>query len=136
MCEVRAMRWPDDLFYFSLFLFGYLAGPIALVWGWISFARRRREEWNWMLMISFVGFLAASLSAVLGLAIILYPWNGAEDDAVMKLFYRWIALEAALSILGFALAVAGIWKPNRLRWQAPIGALGTLAFWLIATTWP
>jgi hypothetical protein len=130
------MRWSDDWFYISLFLFGYFAGPISLVWGWISFVNRRRERWNWMLRISFVGFLATSLSAVLGLAIMLYPWNGAEEDAVMRLFYRWVALGAVLSISGFALAAAGIWKPHRLRWQAPVGALGTLAFWLLATAWP
>jgi hypothetical protein len=131
------MRWPDDLFYISLFVLGYCAGPIALVWGWISFVHRRREGWNRMLIISFVGFLLASISAVLGLAIFLYPWNGAvENDSMMKLFYRWIAYGAALSTLGFLFAIAGVWKSHSLRWQAPVSALGTLAFWLIATTWP
>jgi len=131
------MSWSEDLISITLFVVGYLVGPTALVWGWASFFLHRHERWRPVYALSGVGLVLASLSAALGLFMILYASSGAfYNFAHMELFYRFIAYGAAFSTLGFLFSIAGVWKSHSLRWQAPLGAMGTLAFWLIATTWP
>jgi len=131
------MHWLDAVFYTSLFVFAYVVAPTAFVWGLISFVRHRHERWTPTAVLSASGFLIALFSAAVGLLLIFFTSNGAfENFAHMELFCRFIKYGGALSVLALLFAIAGIWKPHRLRWQAPVGALGTLAFWLIATTWP
>jgi hypothetical protein len=130
------MHWPEDVFYISLFVFAYIVGPTALVWGLVSFVRRRHEKWTPTSFFSVSGFLIAFLSAVVGLLLIFCGLSGAfENLAHMEIYYRFIKYGGVLSILALLFAIGGIWKPHRLRWQAPISALGTLAFWIIAAAW-
>jgi hypothetical protein len=46
----------------------------------------------------------------------------------MKIF----AIGFLLSIGGFFFGVGGLWRANALRWHAPVSALATLAFWIVA----
>jgi hypothetical protein len=131
------MSWAENLFWFSLFAFAYLLSPVALVWGWTEWIYRRSAPSTPSSKLSFLGFLLATSSALLGLAVILIAMGGVfQNYDHMRLFYRSILIGAVLSVLGCLFAIAGAWKSHSLRWQAPLSAVGTLAFWLIATTWP
>jgi len=133
----REMSWFMTLFFISLFTLAYLASPTALVCGWVEWVCRRPESWTLSCKLSFLGFLLATSSALLGLVVILLGLDGTfENFKHMRMFYRSIFIGGALSAFALLLALAGVWKSHSLRWQAPVGALGTLAFWLIATTWP
>src|SRR5215469_10815239 len=121
---------------------GYLIAPIMLVWGWVRWIKQRPRIWKISSTLSFVGFLLATTSALFALWIILFGAAGgfgtigpnyAPDYAF---FYRCVRWGALLSALGIAFAIAGVWRSNLLRWHALTGAIGSLAFWLLATTWP
>ncbi|HTW80494.1 MAG TPA: hypothetical protein VME23_13190 [Terracidiphilus sp.] len=133
----REMSWFMNLFFILLFTLAYLVSPTALVWGWAELTHRRPVSQTLPLKLSLLGFLLATSSALLGLTVILLGLYGTfENFKHTRLFYRSILIGGALSAVGFLFAIAGVSKSHQLRWQAPVGALGTLAFWLIATTWP
>jgi hypothetical protein len=52
------------------------------------------------------------------------------------LFFRWMRRGETLSLVALLFALFGVFQRSSTRWQAPLGAAGTLAFWLLATTWP
>ena len=125
-----------------LFALGYLIAPIMLVWGWVRWIKQRPRMWKIGSALSFVGFLLATASALFALWIIVFGAGGgfvtkgpnyAPDYAF---FYRWVRWGALLSAAGIAFAIGGVWRPNSLRWQALTSTIGSLAFWLLATTWP
>jgi hypothetical protein len=131
------MSWSESLFFVSLFVLGYLASPTALVWGWLEWIRHKPGSWSLSFKFSFLGFLLSTSSALLGLVVILFGLSGTfENFKHMRLFYRSILIGGSLSILGFLFAIAGVWKSHSLRWQSAVSTVGTLAFWLTATTWP
>lgn len=125
------------------FFLAYLVTPVALVWGWIRCVQGRRQLLTFFSMLSFSGLLLASASALWGLSVILYALaNGfgtvpTEHYAPnYELFYRCVRYGGIVSLLAILLALSGIWRRGAIRWQSLASAVGTLAFWLVATTWP
>jgi hypothetical protein len=124
-------------FFTLLFVFAYLVSPTMLVWGWARWIKRRPRSWTISSTLSFAGFLLASASALFALWTILYALGGGfEHLPGYSFFYQCLRRGAVLSLLGIAFSVGGVWRRSPLRWQAPASAVGTLAFWLLATTWP
>jgi hypothetical protein len=123
-----------------LLLFGYLVAPTALVWGWVRWMKQQPRLWTISSTLSFVGFLLASASALFALGMIHYALAGwfehTSNTPNFSLFFRWMQRGEVLSLAAFAFAVGGVFQRSSIRWQAPASAIGTLAFWLIATTWP
>ena len=132
------------VFYSLVLLFGYLVAPATLVWGWVRWAKQRPRLWTISSTLSFVGFLLAAVSALFALWIILYAEGGGFQHTLgnpsytpnYSLFFRWMQRGEVLSLLAVAFALGGVFQRSSTRWQAPLSAVGTLAFWLIATTWP
>ena len=124
------------------FFLAYLVAPTALAWGWIRYVRSRRESLTFFSMLSLLGFFLASASALYGLCVVLYSLLGGFGTESSNYapdyqsFYRCVRYGGIASLSALALAVAGIWGRGAVRWLSPASALGTLAFWLIATTWP
>ncbi|HWG21129.1 MAG TPA: hypothetical protein VG225_11425 [Terracidiphilus sp.] len=124
------------------FVLAYLVAPIALVWGWIRSVKNFRQFQTLFSMLSFLGFLLASASASYGLCVALYAQAGgfgtesANYVPDYESFYRCVRIGGVVSLSALALALAGVWRRGAIRWQALASALGTLAFWLVATTWP
>jgi hypothetical protein len=111
--------------------------PAMLVWGWARWIVQRPRLWTISSTLSFIGFLLASASALFSLWVILYASGGGFQRLPdYSFFYRCIRRGAIISLLGVAFALGGVWRRSPLRWQAPAGAVGTFAFWLLATTWP
>ena len=117
-----------------LFVLSYLVAPAALAWGWARWTGRPKV-WTISSTLSFVGFLLASASAVLAMSTVVYASNGGFETSY-SFFYRVVGRGAVISLLATIFAIGGVWRQGSLRWQAPAGAIGTLAFWLVATTWP
>jgi hypothetical protein len=107
--------------------------PALLLWGWVRWSKGRNTyPRSLSSKLSLVGFSLATASAALALATHLYarfvhsfPFY---DPMLMKIY----AVGCLLSIVGIALAVAGTGRPNAVRWLAPVCAVGTLVFWLLA----
>jgi hypothetical protein len=133
-----------NVFFALLLLFGYLAAPTALAWGWARWIRQRPKWWSVSSTVSFAGFVLASASALFALLMVLYAEGGGFEHTLdnssyspnYSLFFRWMQRGEVLSLAAFIVSIGGVFRRSSTRWQAPLGALGTLAFWLIATTWP
>jgi len=114
-----------------LAVIGYLASPVALVWGWIRWINLPKLR-TVSSILSFAGFILATASALLGIFIIVhaqttggYPFY---DPRAMRIY----ALGTLLALGGIILGIGGIWRPSSLRWHAPVSGLGMLAFWILA----
>jgi hypothetical protein len=127
-----------------LLVLAYLVMPTLLVWGWARWIKQRPRLWTISPALSFVGFLLASASALFALMVIIYSLSGGFEHTSnvpyyspnFSLFYRCVRGGVVLSLLGIAISIGGIWQRSSLRWHSIASAVGTLAFWLLATTWP
>ena len=110
---------------------GYFVLPIALIWGWarwINLAKPRTAA----SILSLAGFVLATASALLAVSSIAYAQgiHGFRfyDPRLMRIFRCGVLLSLGAIVFG----LGGVWRPSSLRWHAPIAAIGTLAFWVIA----
>lgn len=134
----------DMIIYILLLLFGYLFAPTTLVWGWTRWIKHRPRLWTLSSTLSFVGFLLASVSALCALWMIAYASAGGFEHTAnlphyspnFSRFFRWMQRGEVLSLAALVFALGGVFRRSPIRWQAPVSALGALAFWLLATTWP
>jgi hypothetical protein len=128
----------------ALMSLAYLVAPAAIIWGWRRWVKLRPRSWTVPPTLSFVGLLFASLSGAFALFVITYGWSGGFEHTAglsyyspnYRLFYRCFRVGVLLSLTGLVFSIGGAWRSSSVRWQAPTSALGTLAFWLLATTWP
>jgi hypothetical protein len=106
--------------------------PALLLWGWVRWSKDKNYPRTRSSTCSLVGFSLATASATLAITTHLYArfvHNFPSDDpALMKIY----AIGCLFSIVGIALGVAGTGRPNSIRWLAPVCAVGTLVFWLLA----
>jgi hypothetical protein len=130
------------MFFALLFGLAYLIAPTMLVWGWVRWSKDRPRSWTLFSALSFVGFGIATASALYAIWIILYAGSNGFGTAFdhyapdYDAFYRCVVRGMILSLVGTVFAICGIFRCGPVRWQAPASAVGTLAFWLLATTWP
>jgi hypothetical protein len=114
-----------------LFAAGYLLSPAMLTWGWTRWFRQPKVR-TVPSILSLMGFVLATCSALVAVAAIAYSLATGGfryyDPRLMKIF----GVGVLLSIGGFFFGVGGLWRPNALRWHAPVSSLATLAFWIVA----
>jgi len=107
-----------------------VVAPITLIWGWVRWVQRAKPR-TIPSILSLFGFILATASAILSLYAIadahVHPY-GFYDPRLMKIM-GWGMM---LSLAGFLIALGGIWRTNSLRWYAPLCAIGTFAFWILA----
>ncbi len=136
---------PSGIFLFALLIsLAYLVAPSMLVWGWMRWAKQRPRLWTITSTFSFLGFLLASASGLFAFGIILYGESGGFEHTGSppfyspnySLLYECIRWGVVLSLMGLLFSIGGVWHKGLIRWQALASAIGTLAFWLLATTWP
>jgi hypothetical protein len=109
-----------------------LSIPALLLWGWVRWSKDQNYPRTRSSTCSLVGFSLATASATLAIATHLYArfvHNFPSDDPTLMKIY---AIGCLFSIVGIALGVAGTGRPNSIRWLAPVCAVGTLVFWLLA----
>ncbi|MFZ0561850.1 MAG: hypothetical protein WAM43_09575 [Terriglobales bacterium] len=115
-----------------LAIVGYLLAPVVLVWGWVRWIQQPKLR-TISAVLSLLGFILASASALLAVSAAGYAQIhrfGFYDPSLMKI----MAIGFLLSVGGFLFGVAGVWKSSSLRWHAPVSAVATLAFWLLAAS--
>jgi len=111
----------------------YVALPITLTWGWVRWVKRR-EFRTASPILSFIGFLLASASALLAIATMVYAariGGFPYYDSRLLRIYRWGLL---LSCAGIIFSIGGAWRPSVLRWYAPAAAIGMFLFWFAMAT--
>jgi hypothetical protein len=120
-----------QVFVFLLGATGYLLSPIILIWGWVRWLREPKVR-NLPALLSLVGFILSTASAVLAVSAAIYSLATGGfrywDPRLIKI----MGVGALLSFGGFVLAIGGIWRANSLRWHAPVSSVATFAFWLLA----
>jgi len=123
------MRTSDQVFSLIVFVVGWIVWPASLIWGWARFLMQPKQ-WNLASMLSLMGFLLASASALLALSSMMYAQeiHGFRyyDPLLLKIFRA----GGLISVAGIVFGIGGVWRKNSLRWQSPVAALGALAFWL------
>ncbi len=106
--------------------------PPMLLWGWVRWSKDKSYPRTRSSTCSLIGFSLATASATLAIATHLYArfvHNFPSDDPTLMKIY---AIGCLFSIIGITLGVAGTGRPNSIRWLAPVCAIGTLVFWLLA----
>lgn len=125
-----------------LFGLGFFVAPVMLVWGWVRWVSKRPRTRGICSILSLIGLSFATASALFALWIILFAESSGfvgpppTFQTNYEFFYKCVSLGALVSSLGIVFSVGGVWRPNSVRWFSLAGAVGTLAFWLLATTWP
>ncbi len=115
-----------------LAVLGYMVAPATLIWGWARWAQQPRLR-TIPSTLSLLGFILASASALLAVSAMIYARiHGFRFYDPMLL--RIMGIGSLLSVGGFVFGLSGIWKANPVRWHAPVSAVATLAFWLLAAT--
>jgi uncharacterized membrane protein len=117
-------------FYVLLILLAYLVAPSMIIWGWIRWARRKPRRWTVAPTFSFLGFLLASVSGLIGLFVVIRAQSG--GFMYNSSIYDYMRCGSLFSLVGLLISLGGIWRENSIRWHAPVSALATLAFWLLA----
>jgi len=114
----------------ALMLLGYVVAPISLAWGWTLWAVQPKLK-TVTSILSLTGFVFATASAMLAVATAAYAQvhRFAYYDPLLLRTFRWGTL---LSLAGAFFAISGLWRKSSLRWHAPVSALATLAFWIMA----
>src|SRR5437016_2936621 len=109
---------------------GGIAVLAVMIWGWVRWWKHAQPK-TLFSTLSFVGFGLATVSGLLAISSVLYAQLAggfSSYDVALVRIYRWGAL---LSLAGAVFAIVGLWRPNALRWHAPVCAVGTLVFWLV-----
>ena len=107
--------------------------PALLLWGWIRWANRPQDTpLSRSDVFSLVGFSLATASAGLAFGTHLYARFVHSFAPYDPWLLRIYACGCLLSVVGIVFSVAGTGRANPVRWLAPICAIGTLLFWLLA----
>ena len=106
-----------------------IVGPIMLTWGWIRWVLQR-EKRTVTAILSLIGFLLATASALIAVSFILVvAFFGVYNlDPLWPSVFK---IAAWLSLAGVVFGLGGMWRPSLLRWHSPVGAIGILAFWTL-----
>ena len=110
----------------------YLVSPVLLISGWALWIRQPKTRTLWA-ALSIGGMVLATLSALLAVAAVAYAQVHHfphQDPTLIKLYRVGLLLSRA----GVVFGIAGSVRPGTTRWFAPLSALATLAFWMLAAT--
>ena len=120
------------IFVAILAFLAYVVAPITCVWGWTRW-RQVRESRTLSAKLSLTGFILASGSGLVAIVMVGYAVThgfGWYDPLLL----RGMLVGLLLSLGGILFGLGGVWRPNPLRWHAPISAVATLAFWLLTAS--
>ncbi len=111
---------------------GYLVSPVLLICGWALWIRQPKSR-TVFATLSLGGLILATASALLAIAAVTYAQihHFPHQDPTL---IRWYRVGLLLSRAGVVFGFAGILRPSATRWFAPLSALATLAFWMLAAT--
>ena len=106
------------------------AVPVLTVWGWVRWTRSTQPR-TFSSTASLIAFCFSTASAALAFVTwVLALTKGFRFyDPLLLTIY---GFGLVLSLIAFLFSLAGVWRPNLLRWHAPLCAMGTLLFWFIA----
>jgi hypothetical protein len=115
----------------SLVIATYCAVPIAIVAGWIGWAKGERPR-TVLSVLSLLGFTLATASALLAISSLVYAHATGGfpfyDRRLMRIYGWGLRLSAA----GILLSIAGVARRSPLRYYAPACSIGTFVFWFVS----
>jgi len=103
----------------------------VMAWGWIRWAKRSQPR-NLFAILSLISFSLGTLSGLLAILTFLYALVIRRFPHYDPLLLTIYALGTLLSLSGIVSGIGGLWRSSPVRWHAPICAVGTLLFWLMA----
>jgi hypothetical protein len=127
--ERLRMSIVNTLIVYTLLALAYLVTPMVLILGWVRWSKQRDS--GGIATLSFVSFASASCSAVLGLVtlgVAQIHHFGFYDPVLMRNY----GCGTVLSCISLLVSFVGLLRRSTLRWYAPVCALSTLAFWIVA----
>jgi hypothetical protein len=123
------MRVSDQVFLVILVGLGWVAAPASLIWGWVRWIMAPKHR-SITSVLSLIGFLLASASALLAISSIIYVQEMHDFRYYGPLLVKIFRVGDWLSVGAIVFGIGGVWRSNSLRWQSPVAAVGMLAFWL------
>jgi len=118
----------ESVFLAAYVLCIYVALPVAVLGGWIHWAKQPKSL-TLFSVLSMIGFFLATCSALLAFGGLSYAHaiGGFQfyDPRLMRL-YRW---GDRLALAGIVLGIIGCFRRNTLRWYTPICSVGVFIFW-------
>jgi hypothetical protein len=106
---------------------------VVSIWGWLRWWKQDKKR-SLIPIMSLVGFAFATASALLAISFIVYA---KAIDGFVHYEPPWLRIEQCgtiLSLSGIVLSFAGLWRPNALRWFAPLCSLGTMMYWFLVVS--
>jgi hypothetical protein len=118
---------------FGILYFGAIIGvPVLVVSGWMRWSRNlQTRSFSFTSSLIAFGFSTASAGLAVLTWLIAMVKGFAYYDPLLLTVY---AIGLLLSATGVLFGVLGIWRPNPLRWHAPLCSLGMLIFWSISAS--
>lgn len=123
------MSTSSELSLHLVFVTAYLGPPLLLVWGWLRWHMHPKLR-TVPSTVSLIGFILATVSALLALGLIAYAQihHFPYYDPFLLLAFR---IGALLSLCGIVFGIAGVWRPSSLRWHSPASGVLVLFFWIL-----
>lgn len=119
-----------ERFLVAIAVLAYIALPMVLITGWRRWLRRVPQQ-GLSGVLALAGFTLGSGSAVLAVGSIAYAMATGGFRYYAPAIIAIYRIGILLSLAGLAFAIGGVWKPNALRWQAPVLSFGMLLLWFI-----
>jgi len=118
------------ILFLSFASLGYLLAPSMIFWGWVLWVKEPKLM-ALSPIVSLVGLILATTSAMLALLTASYArvHTFQHFDPVLRRIMRWGLL---LSASGLLFGIGGVFQKGPTRWQSPLSAVGTAAFWVLA----
>ena|SRR5271165_2216043 len=114
-----------------LFVLGYVLSPVMLIWGWVRWFRQSGPR-TVTAILSKVGFSLASASALLAISAMAYSLIHGGFPYYDPLLMKVLGVGFLLSVGALIFGLSGVWSTSSLQWHAPVCAIATLAFWIVA----
>ena len=116
----------------TLAALGYLVSPVLLICGWAQWVRKPKLR-AVPAALSLGGLVLATASTLLVIAAVTYAQihHFPHQEPTLIRLYR---VGILFSRCGVVFGLAGVWRPGSVRWYAPLSAVSTLAFWMLAAT--
>jgi hypothetical protein len=107
----------------------FLGVPALLATDWIRWWKMEGAA-NMPLVLSLIGFILATTSALLAALSTIYAMAVGGFRFYDPLLFKILRCGFWRSLCGLTLSIAGIGRPNTLRWHALAASVGMFCFWV------
>jgi hypothetical protein len=106
----------------------YIGVPLITLWGWTRWTRSSRVR-TLSAILSLIGLTFGTASVILAILSLAYAHARGGFPYYDPLLLKIYGTGGLFSFLALGFSIGGLWRPNCVRWQATVCAIGTLFFW-------